>query len=246
MGGDLPNTLVPDLPPVALRLKGARAVRALHQTGQPYNRSWKGRDRTVVIRLRSLLLPALGVIAVGALAYVEFRPRVVTTIPRAHGPDFRVESRDLSRPLKIIVYGDMRFTDPGEMSATNPKVRRWLVEKIAAEKPDAVLLSGDVAWKGGQANDYAVYHSETQIWRGEHLRVYPALGNHEFSGGTEKECLANWWNAFPELHGRRSYSVQLGDFVYVLNLDSNSSLTPGSEQIAWVQSQLAGLPPAVR
>jgi hypothetical protein len=40
--------------------------------------------------------------------------------------------------------------------------------------------------------------------------------------------------------------VQLGDFVYVLNLDSNSSLMPGSEQIAWVQSQLASLPPTVR
>jgi hypothetical protein len=199
-----------------------------------------------VIRFRRFLLPALGVIAVGIFAYVEFRPRVVTTSPRGDGPDFRVESRYLSRPLQIVIYGDMRFTDPRETSATNPKVRRWLVAKIAAEKPDAVLLSGDVAWKGGQANDYAVYHSETQSWREEHLRVYPALGNHEFSDGSERQCLVNWWNAFPELRGRRSYSVQLGDFVYVLNLDSNSSLMPGSEQIAWVQSQLASLPPTVR
>jgi len=199
-----------------------------------------------VIRFRRFLLPALGIIAAGALAYIEFRPRVVITSPRADGPDFRVESRDLSQPLRIIVYGDMRFTDPSETSATNPKVRRWLVEKIAAEKPDAVVLSGDVAWKGGQTNDYAVYHSETQSWRQEHLRVYPALGNHEFSGGSETRCLANWWNTFPELRGRRSYSVQLGDFVYLLNLDSNSSLMPGSEQIAWVQSQLTGLPATVR
>jgi 3',5'-cyclic AMP phosphodiesterase CpdA len=140
----------------------------------------------------------------------------------------------------------MRFTDPSETSAANPKVRRWLVEKIAAEKPDAVLLSGDVAWKGGQANDYAVYNSETQSWRDAHLRIYPALGNHEFSGGWQKRCLENWWNAFPELRGRRAYSVQLGDSVYVLSLDSNSSLMPGSEQIAWVQSQLASLPATVR
>jgi len=162
------------------------------------------------------------------------------------GPDFRIESQDLSRPLHIVVYGDMRFTDPSETSAANSKVRRWLVEKIATEKPDAVLLSGDVAWKGGQADDYAVYQSETKSWRDEHLRIYPALGNHEFDGGSEKRCLENWWNAFPELRGRRSYSVQLGNSVYVLNLDSNSSLMPGSEQIAWVQSQLASLPPTVR
>jgi hypothetical protein len=34
--------------------------------------------------------------------------------------------------------------------------------------------------------------------------------------------------------------------VYVLNLDSNSSLSAGSEQIAWMQAQLAGLPTTVR
>jgi len=42
------------------------------------------------------------------------------------------------------------------------------------------------------------------------------------------------------------YSVQLGDFVYLLSLDSNSSLMPGSDQIAWVRNQLATLPSTVR
>jgi len=161
--------------------------------------------------------------------------------PRAAGPDFRVNAQDLSSPLQIVAYGDMRFTDPGETVATNPKVRRWLVDQIAAEKPDALLLSGDIPWHGGQANDYAVYRSETKIWRDAHLRIYPALGNHEFSG-EEEQCLNNWWSAFPELRDKRYYSVQLGDSVYVLNLDSNSPLTPGSEQIAWVNKQLADLP----
>src|SRR5215469_4609515 len=141
------------------------------------------------------------------------------------GPDFVVENGELGRPLRLIAYGDMRFTDPKETSATNPKVRRWLVEKIAEEKPDAVLLSGDVPWHGGDASDYEVYREETEPWRRAHLRIYPALGNHEFAGG-ERNCLENWWNAFPELRGRRWYSVELGDFVYILSLDSNSSLLP--------------------
>jgi 3',5'-cyclic AMP phosphodiesterase CpdA len=163
------------------------------------------------------------------------------------GADFRISEGDLSRPLRIIAYGDMRFTDPLEVKATNPKVRRWLVEQIAAEKPDAVLLSGDVPWRGSQVGDYDEYRRETQIWRDAHLRIYPALGNHEFSGHTtEQECLGNWWNAFPELRGRRWYSVQIGDSVYVLNLDSNSSLIAGSEQIGWIKAQLASLPAKVR
>jgi hypothetical protein len=145
----------------------------------------------------------------------------------------------------MVVYGDTRFTDPHETSATNPKVRRWLVDKIAEEKPDAVVVSGDVPWRGGEASDYEVYRAETKIWRDAHLFIYPALGNHEFHG-IEGVCLENWWKAFPELQGRRWYSVQLGDSVYILNLDSNSPLLPGSKQIQWIRSQLDHLPGSVR
>src|ERR1700722_4903169 len=190
-------------------------------------------------------LPVILLVCLGILVSFDFLPDPVRIAPRAVGPDFYVNIRDLSDPLQIVAYGDMPFTDPIETEATNPKVRRWLVDRIAAEKPDAVLLSGDIPWNGDQANDYAVYRSETQGWREERLRIYPALGNHEFHG-LESECLNNWWNTFPELRGLRYYSVQLGESVYLLNLDSNSPLTPGSEQITWVGKQLASLPPAVR
>ena len=99
--------------------------------------------------LRWFFLTVL-VVCLGTLAWYRFRPPVVTA-PRAAGPDFHVRARDLSNPLQIVAYGDMRFTDPAETEATNPKVRRWLVDRIAAEKPDAVLLSGDIPWHGGHA-----------------------------------------------------------------------------------------------
>jgi len=161
------------------------------------------------------------------------------------GPDFVRDSRDLSTPLRIIVYGDTRFTDPKETSETNPKVRRWLVDKIAEEEPEAVLLAGDVPWRGGEASDYDVYRAETKVWRDARLFVYPALGNHELYGN-ERECLENWWKAFPELSAQRWYSVRLGDSIYILCLDSNSSLLPGSPQIDWIRNQLERLPASVR
>ncbi|HUI42295.1 MAG TPA: metallophosphoesterase [Terriglobia bacterium] len=182
-------------------------------------------------------------VAVSLLAGVGFIPRPALLAGPATGPDFRRNDSDLSRPLKIIAYGDTRFTDPHETSATNPKVRRWLVDRIAEEKPDAVLLSGDLPWRGCYAGDYAEYGVETRIWRDVHLNIYPALGNHELSGGPDKQqCLENLWNAFPELRGLRWYSVQLGSSVYIVNLDSNSSLLPGSAQINWLSGQLAALP----
>jgi hypothetical protein len=56
------------------------------------------------------------------------------------GPSFRVP--ESFKPTTLIVFGDRRFTDPEITEVTSPKARRWLVEKIALEKPDVVLLNG--------------------------------------------------------------------------------------------------------
>ena len=143
----------------------------------------------------------------------------------------------------------MRFTDPSETTATNPRARQDLIAKIAEEQPDALLISGDIPWRGNIADDYAVFRSETAAWRAENLRVYPALGNHEFAGCNTPVCLQNWWNAFPEmpqLKGHRWYSAQLGDSIYIFALDSDTSLLPGSAQRTWIEAQLAQLPKTVK
>jgi hypothetical protein len=182
-----------------------------------------------------LTLPALRRIAL-ALAFVA-----CAFGQESNAPLIRVDDSQLSSPPMVIAYGDTRFTDPLNETATNPKVRRWLVGRIAEEKPDAVLISGDLPWNGDVANDYAVYRTETEIWRSKHLLVSPALGNHEFHGA-EQQCLENWWGEFPKLRGKRWYSIALGSRVFILNLDSNSSLLPGSDQNKWIMAQLDSLP----
>ncbi|HML16707.1 MAG TPA: metallophosphoesterase [Bryobacteraceae bacterium] len=160
---------------------------------------------------------------------------------------------NLSSPPVIIAYGDIRFTDTGEDVATNPKVRRWLVDKIASEKPDAVLLSGDIPFHGGNLDDYAVFRAETKSWVAAHLLILPALGNHEMYLNAQRECeenetvcIDNWWKTFPELNGHRWYSAELGDGILVLNLDSTSPLDPEDAQLRWVDEQLKALQPSVK
>ncbi len=128
---------------------------------------------------------------------------------------------------------------------TNPKVRRLLVQKIAEEHPDAILMNGDVPYSGDVVDDYNVFKTETEIWRNDHLRVYPALGNHEFHGDPQ-EALEHWWNAFPQMRGRRWYSVQLGKKIYTIALDSDTSLKRGSDQLNWLNAQLTNLPGSTR
>jgi hypothetical protein len=73
------------------------------------------------------------------------------------------------------------------------------------------------------------------------VRVFPALGNHEFHGDPQ-QCLENWWEVFPEMRNRRWYSAQLGSRVYVITLDSDASLMPESDQARWLKQQLSSLP----
>jgi 3',5'-cyclic AMP phosphodiesterase CpdA len=161
-------------------------------------------------------------------------------------PSFTVMDRDLGPSPRFIVYGDMRFTNLGETKASLPGPRRSLVARIGREKPDAVFLTGDVPWHGGNRDDYDVFAQETATWRSEQLRVYPVLGNHEFKGCMEADCLARWWQAFPEEIGRRWYSVALGSQLQLIVLDSDSSLLPGGEQGKWLKGQLDDLPTGVR
>lgn len=156
------------------------------------------------------------------------------------GASFIVPPHDIPTQWTIIAYGDTRFTNPQNVTATNPKVRRWLVDKIAEEHPDALLISGDLPYNGANTSDYEVFRSETAPWRAASLRVYPALGNHELNGG-ELFGLRNWWAEFPTLNHRRWYSVQFGN-VYIIALDSDTDLTPGTRQQLWLADQIAHLP----
>lgn len=165
---------------------------------------------------------------------------ISATVISESGPTFRVPESQIPKNWTIIAYGDTRFTDPSNHEVTNPEARRALVAKIAAEHPDALLISGDLPYNGANADDYAVYGSETEVWRDEGLRVYPVLGNHELHGDEIRQP-ANWWSAFPELKGRRWYSVEFGN-AYFLCLDSDLPLTDDSRQQKWVEGQLDHLP----
>jgi hypothetical protein len=176
-------------------------------------------------------------IVLGLAVAISGAARAATTfsVPQAQLPD----------PLVFVAYGDIRFNNPSDTAASSPAARQALVARIAEENPAAVFINGDLPWHG-IAEDYEVYQKETQLWREQHLRVYPALGNHEFSACFGPACLDRWWNAFPDLRGRRWYSLALGGKVVAITLDSASPLLPGSEQRTWFEAQVAALDPGVR
>ena len=78
----------------------------------------------------------------------------------------------------------MRFTDPSNTSDTSPGVRKWLAQKVGEEKPDILLLTGDMPFHGSSPEDWKVYGQETALWTQEKLRIYPTIGNHEVLAGS--------------------------------------------------------------
>jgi acid phosphatase type 7 len=171
-----------------------------------------------------------------------------SALDRSGKPTFIVSEIKQGSDLKIVAYGDMRFTDPANTTDTNPRVRKWLVDRIAEEKPDALIVSGDLPFRGSLNEDWDVYRRETAPWTAEHLRIYPTLGNHEYVP-SPPSGLANYFGEFPWLGGRRWYSVLLGN-VYLISIDSNGgfpdrTFNPGAAQRVWLEGQLDHLPAEV-
>lgn len=203
-------------------------------------------------RAGKTVIPLAFVLAIAVLSLAQnakregrVRPEDLPTsdLLSQSGPTFHVPSR--GKHTTVIVYGDQRFTDPSNTRVTDPVARRLLVNRIADEHPDGILLNGDVPYSGDVVNDYRVYHDETEPWRKANLNVFPALGNHEFHGDV-RVALEHWWSAFPTLRNRRWYSAQIGKAIYTISLDSDASLLAGSDQQRWLDAQLKGLPKRIR
>jgi acid phosphatase type 7 len=147
-----------------------------------------------------------------------------------------------SNQIHFIAYGDTRFTNPADTEAANPEARRELVKAIANAHPDFVTFGGDITYNGNDPNDWKVYDTETAIWREQHIRVYPALGNHDHHGEA-KLNLENYFQRFPELQHNVYYSVATGN-VLMLTLDSALDETSGP-QGDWLKSKLESVPAGV-
>lgn len=146
-------------------------------------------------------------------------------------------------PLRLVAYGDSRFTDPAVTNGVNPRVRQWLAQRVAQEHPQAVLLTGDTPFTGAKTEDWQDFEKETAGWRTQDILALPTTGNHEVYGGP-KAGIANYLKAFPEVGGHRYYSALLGS-VEVVSLDCTQSAAISSPQARWFAAQLDHVPAQV-
>lgn len=147
------------------------------------------------------------------------------------------------KPIRLVAYGDTRFTDPSVTSGTNPHVRKWLADKIAEVNPDAVLLTGDTPYSGAKSEDWSVFQNETAGWRAHGILQLPSTGNHEIVGGWT-QGRANYLANFPSIKNHSYYSALLGS-VEVISLDCTLPTSGSSAQGRWFAAQLGHIPAQV-
>jgi hypothetical protein len=176
-----------------------------------------------------LTLVLAGALRVGSPPRAEHLPPVA--------PTFTVKGADLPSPLVIADVGDIGYTDPRHTEVSQPQARRLIMGKIASERPAVILFNGDLV-SSGVKGDYEIYREEAKSWTRDRPRLYPALGDNELQQCSTQDCLQRWSSAFPGLHGHRWYSVELGNQVLCIILDSNSPLIPGAEQRLWLENQM--------
>jgi acid phosphatase type 7 len=158
-------------------------------------------------------------------------------------PTFVFRQFEANQPIRLIAYGDMRFTDPARTEGTNPRVRRWLAEKIGEENPQALMVTGDMPYTGDKQADWDWYQKETASWKADGFPVFPTMGNHEIY--YDKELgIANFLKNYPDLKGHLYYSALLGS-VEVLSLNMTAPVGPHSDQGRWFAAQLEHLPAQV-
>jgi acid phosphatase type 7 len=144
------------------------------------------------------------------------------------------------QPIRLVAYGDTRFTDPAVTSGTNPRVRKWLADRIADEHPDALLLTGDTPFTGSSTADWQVFETETARWREQRILQLPATGNHEVRGDRDVG-IANYLANFPAVANHRYYSALLGS-VEVISMDMTLPTAASSPQGKWFAAQLNNVP----
>jgi len=177
-------------------------------------------------------------LAGGALAVAQEDPA-----PPDSTPTLRFAQFSGAKTIHMVAYGDCRFTDPSVTTGTNPRVRKWLVEQIAREHPEVLLMTGDTPYTGAKSADWQVFEEETAPWREEHILQLPTTGNHEAYGDKE-QGIKNYLDHFPAIERHRTYSALLGN-VEVISLDLTGDLNAGGVQARWFSAQLEHVPAAV-
>lgn len=137
-------------------------------------------------------------------------------------------------PLGVRTASCPRIAAAGDIAGdgNGDEITARLVEGLG---PTAVLTTGDNAYPDGAAAEYAAFYEPT--WGRFKSITRPTPGNHEYHTPGAAGYFG-YFGAAAGPSGRGYYSFDLGDW-HLIALNSEIPAGTGSEQLAWLRSDLA-------
>ena len=155
---------------------------------------------------------------------------------------FRTMPKDLSKPVRFVVGGDMYNGTKEMLEKTN--------KQAAAANPYFVVIGGDIAYSATSRStkenaqnwlDWLDAWQKTMVTDdGFLIPILPAIGNHEVCGGkgkTPKE--APFFYALFPMPGLQGYNyLDFGNYLSFIFLDSGHTHPISGEQTKWLEKVL--------
>ena len=170
-----------------------------------------------------------------------------------------------SDPVTLVAAGDIACA-PGDPNASATRCRHaGTADRVLALAPDVVALLGDIQYETATAAEFLAPGAYNDTWGRFKSVTRPAVGNHEYQGDPERDSAVGYYGYFGAAAGdpaKGYYAYDIGDWrAVVLNTGALESTLPGgvnstepddcfpvscsatSEQVTWLRSELASLPP---
>ena len=146
---------------------------------------------------------------------------------------YRVDDGEIYtfRTAPTADQGSFRFAVMGD-TRTNREPHEAVVAQVVEADPDMVINTGDLVGDGWDAAQWDTFFEiEAPLLRTAPL--YPAMGNHEKND-------PRYFEAFHLPGNERWYAFDYGPARFiVLEVDRCAEYGPNSEQIAWLEGELA-------
>ncbi len=153
---------------------------------------------------------------------------------------FRTLPRTLSANFRFVTGGDMMHSRK-KLDAMN--------QRAAQLNPWFAVLGGDLAYADANKNNVAKWDDWLESWMLNSVRksdgclipIVAAIGNHEVSGGTGKKPkdAKYFYSLFPLPAKRSFYTMDIGNYLSLIILDSDLTERIEGEQTAWLGQALA-------
>ena len=131
--------------------------------------------------------------------------------------------KDDLRPTTIAVVGDLQQPVGAEMILMsrddNHRERTMILDQIAKEKPDMLLLLGDQVATGDEDGDWSYFDQVMQKVKDAQIPVRAIYGNHDY-GYDKGRCIRNFTERFPYQPEYGASLIKLGS-IALITVDTN-------------------------